>query len=346
MRALTRLSRAIACVLLVAGTVTVASAHDSSPGARLRFDRIEPAVPRLFVVVREVLAPIVQVRNDTGERFEAIGSDGIPFLRVTGVVVEANLASPDWYRSESPSPAGWVAPTARAGAKPRWVRIGDGDGWAWFEHRIGASGRAPGSVWSIPARIGGRPIVIHGAWVSAQIRGSFRSTLDAVSSDVGAGLDVRILQGTQPAIFVSNTTGKVLEITGRRDEPFLRIGPAGAEQADASGTYVKLGAAPRWAWVEPRAGWGGEDPPESALRSTTTVTLGTWGIPATLDGRPIVISGRVEWVPVAGHHQPVLGRGSSTAPLIAAGAGAALIVAIVAAWTIHRRRRRAASLSV
>ena len=241
MRALTRLSRTIACFLLIAGTATIASAHDSAPGSRLRFDRIEPAVPRLFVVVREVLAPIIQVRNDTGERFEAIGSDGLPFLRVTGVVVEANIASPDWYRSESPSPAGWIAPTARAGAKPRWVRIGDGDGWAWFEHRIGASGRAPGSVWSIPARIGGRPIVIHGAWVSAQIRGSFRSTLDAVSPDIGAGLEVRILQGTQPAIFVSNTTGKVLEITGRRDEPFLRIGPAGAEQADASGTFVKRG---------------------------------------------------------------------------------------------------------
>ncbi len=332
---MTRLSRAFAVLLIVAAAGVPAFAHESAPGARLRLDRVEPSVSRLFVTVRNVLAPIVQVRNDTGRTFEAIGSDGLPFLRLDGRTVQANIASPDWYRSESPSPNGWVAPTARAGAKPRWVQIGTGGGWAWFEHRIGAHNPAQETTsWVIAARIGDRTVAIHGSWVRSRVRGTFRSVLDGVRPATPE-LEVRILQGSQPAIFVNNTTGKVLEIKGRREEPFLRIGPGGAEQADAGGTFAPLGTAPRWAWVEPRAGWQGEDPPDTALRSRSTVTLETWGIGATLDGEPIVIHGHVEWVPVASHHQ-ASGKGSSL-PWIAAGILVALVAAIVAIRTLRKR---------
>ncbi|MGH2785377.1 MAG: hypothetical protein ACRDJ1_08945 [Actinomycetota bacterium] len=335
-----RLSRAPALCLALLGAAIVAQAHDTSPGSRLRIDRIEPAVPELAIAVRDVLAPTIHVRNDTAETFEAIGSDAQPFLRLRDGAVEANVASPDWYRSESPAANGWVAPTARAGAKPRWVRITSGDEWAWFEHRIGAPGSGAETPWTIPARIGGRAIVIHGSWFSTQVRGTFRTLLDGVRPAVTQGLELRILQGTQPAVFVNNTTGKVLEIPGRRGEPFLRIGPAGAEQADATGVFAPLGSSPRWAWVEPRAGWSDEDPPAHALGSTSTVVLGTWEIPATLDGTPIEIYGRVEWVPVAAHHGQAPTGGTSATRWVLVAAAAGLTAAIVGIRTIRRRRQR------
>ncbi|MGH2793147.1 MAG: hypothetical protein ACRDKG_02480 [Actinomycetota bacterium] len=334
-----RLSRTLALLAVVLGAGSLASAHETAPGSRLRIDRIEPAFPELEIRVRNVLAPTILVNNDTAETFEAVGSDGQPFLRLRDGGVEANVASPDWYRSESPTASGWIAPTARAGAKPRWVRIASGDEWAWFEHRIGAPGPAGETPWTIPARIGGRAIVIHGSWFRTQVRGSFRTLLDGVRPAVDEGIEVRILQGTQPAIFVNNATGKVLEIPGRRGEPFLRIGPAGAEQADPAGAYASLGTAPRWAWVEPRAGWSDEDPPENALRSTTTVVLGTWAIPASLDGSPIEIYGRVEWVPVAEHHAPQPAAGSNNKRWILIAVAATVTGAIVGIRTIRRRRQ-------
>lgn len=339
-----RLSRAFAVVLVAAGSGSIAFAHESAPGARLRIDRVEPSVSRLFVTVRNVLAPIVQVRNDTGRTFEAIGSDGLPFLRLDGRSVQANIASPDWYRSESPSPAGWVSPNARAGAKPRWVQISTGDGWAWFEHRIGAHDPAQETTsWVIPARLGDQTVAIHGSWVRAELRGSFRSVLDEVRPAT-VGFEVRILPGNQPAIYVNNTTGKVLEIPGRRDEPFLRIGPRGAEQADPSGTFAPLGSAPRWAWVEPRAGWEGEDPPDNVLRSKTTVRLHTWGIAGTLDGGRIEMIGHIEWVPVASHHQAEAPGGGSSMIWILAGSVLGLAGAIVAIRQVRNRRASASHL--
>lgn len=339
MRSRDRIRAVLALGLLLAALeVGAASAHVTTPGWRLRLDAIEPAVAGLGVEARQLLAPVVSIRNDSAEAFTVIGADGLPFVRVTRDGVEANIASPDWYRSESPSPNGWVAPSAKAGASPRWVRIATGAAWSWFEHRIGEPSDQP---WSIPARLGKRDIQLRGRWERVQVRGAFRSVLDGVRPEVD-GLDVRILQGSRPAIFVSNETGLVLEIPGRRGEPFLRIGPGGAQEADGSGAFVPLGSAPRWAWVEPRAGWESEDPLASILSATTTVIVGTWTVPAKLGERPIEIRGRVEWVPVARHHTTP--KGSRTIWWAVAFVGSVLVVTLAARRVV--RVRRSAGTSV
>lgn len=333
-----RLSRALAAAALLAGTAGIAHAHTTTPGWRLRVDGVNPKIADLTIEAHNLVGPVMRVRNDTGETFEVIGSDGVAFLRLKDGDVEANISSPDWYRSESPAANGWVAPTAKPGGKPRWARIASGDEWAWFEHRVGSPIQQ--ATWAIPVRLGGRALTVRGRWEPAALTGVFQTVLDGTHPTLPDGVEFKILQGPQPAIYVANPTGLVLEIPGRRGEPFLRIGPNGAEQADASGTWSRLGSAPRWAWVEPRAGWPSEDPPPAALISRTAIDLGDWSIPVTFGGTPFELFGRVRWEPLATHHPP---PSTSRTPspwrwILAAALAPALF--LIAAAAARKRRER------
>ncbi len=325
--------RIVLCLLLMAGAGEAkALAHESEAGVSLRFSAVVPAVEGLEVEARDGIAPTLTVTNATGERFEVIGRDGVAFLRIGPEVVQANLASPDWWASERPEAGAPPPATARPGAEPRWARIAEAAEWAWFEHRLDGPAAVAGADWSIPARLGARSIRLTGTWVAAQVYGVFRSTLTGVEPATD-GLEVTILPGSVPGLFVENATGLALEIDDSEGRPFLRIGPEEAFLADPNGAYQRVGGTPRWGWVEPRAGWDGGDPPAALRDATEPVDVGAWSVPGRLGGREIEIRGRLEWVPVRSHHE-ASASANRRWPVFLGIAAAAVLIALV----VRRRR--------
>jgi hypothetical protein len=98
----------------------------------------------------------------------------------------------------------------------------------------------------------------------------------------------------------------VLEIADEENIPFLRVGPAGVEMRRPGGSWADMGAGPAWAWLERRAGAPHRD----------------WSIQAKLGGRPLAIVGRVEWQPIAAHHD----AGNSRLRLVLVAASAPLLL--------------------
>lgn len=113
------------------------------------------------------------------------------------------------------------------------------------------------------------------------------------------GLQVRLLQGPTPALFVRNDTRWTLKVLGRRGRPVVRVRPRGA-----------------WAWVESRARLarsGGFGPRPRTLRRWTT--------PMSLGASRLRVRGRVDWAPATGLSRPEAGTW-----LLAGRPGAALLV--------------------
>jgi hypothetical protein len=144
------------------------------------------------------------------------------------------------------------------------------------------------------------------------------SALDSVRPQV-AGLQIRLLDGPIPALFVRNESDLRLLVRGREDEPFLRIGAgrvaanvrsptyylAGSQtirsvppRADATADPVwkRISDEPVWVFLEYRARvpkWNQERAELGPERKTVL----SWTTPAILDKEPMEISGHVEWVP-------------------------------------------------
>lgn len=330
---------AVVAGLLLAGAVapSAALAHQTTPGLALRFERVDPAIEGLDVEARDDPAPTLVVRNGTGKPFEVLGRDGVPFLRIGPGRVSANLASPDWWDSETLVPGG-APSTAAPGATPRWVPIRDGAEWAWYEHRLAGAAGAAGRPWTIPARAGGRDVALEGTWEAIVVYGAFHSRVESVTPGI-EGVEVTILPGAVPGLFVRNDTAEVLEIPGPGGRPFLRISRAGgAELADPTGAYQPAGATPRYGWVEPRAGWTGGEIPERLRTATAAVRVGAWSIPMRLGERDLTVEGTLEWVPVRAHHEAAPERGSRFWLTLLLVAGSAAILA--AAVLVRRRRSR------
>jgi LPXTG-motif cell wall-anchored protein len=336
-----RTRAALVLGLLMAGAaMPAARAHESRPGLSLRFERVEPAIEGLEAEVRDDVAPTVILHNRTGRRVEVIGLRGEAILRIGPDRVEGNLASPDWWRSESPAAGSPVPATARVGAPARWVRLADGADWAWYEHRLDRI-VGPGTPWSIPIRVGAREAALTGTWEAIVVYGSFRTSLTGLGvSPPVADLVVSAVPGSEPVLFVQNATGRVLEIPGPEGEPFIRVGPGGAELAAPGGGYERVAAGPAWGWVEPRAGWTGGEIPARLRDATGIVRVGTWSIPATLGGEDLRIEGTLDWVPVRAHHATAppppgeLDTGTAVAVLAVAG----LLLAAAVALLVRRRR--------
>jgi hypothetical protein len=304
-------------LLALAAPVGPAAAHDFERGVKPMLEGVVPSVAGVSVELRTIVAPALYVRNTGRRPLEVIGSDGRPFVRLGPRGVEANVASPDLYWSNAPVPGAPVPSVARPRAAPIWVRVARQPAWSWFEHRLDAGRARVGETWTIPARLAGRSVGFRGRWVSAVVRGSFRTVVEGIRPRT-AGVTVEAL-GDGPALLVQNSTGKLLEIAGERNEPFLRVGPRGVEVARPGGSWRTLGTAPAWAWLERRAG-----APHRA-----------WSIDAKLGGRPLSIFGRVEWRPVSAHHE-ARSQGSRVGLVLVAASAplllGALVLAVRRAW--------------
>lgn len=262
-----------------------AAAHDFERRLRPVVAGVTPSIPGVTVQVRTVVAPALEVRNRTPQTLELLGGDGLPFARLGPRGVEANVASPDLYRTNAPVAGTSVPALAKPRASPVWVRISPTPAWSWFEHRLDARAAQVGDSWAIPARLGDRNVRFTGRWESAIVRGVFLTVVDGTRPRVD-GLSVEVLSG-QPALLVQNTTGELLEVADAQGRPFVRIDPSGVRMRRSGGPWTRMGATPAWAWLERRAG-----PPQRE-----------WSIEAKLGGRPIAILGHVEWNPIAAHHK-------------------------------------------
>jgi len=166
-------------------------------------------------------------------------------------------------------------------------------------------------------------------------------------------LEVRVLDGPVPALFVRNASSSTLEVPGLDDEPFLRIGPdgvwankrsptwylAGAQtifevppEADARAEpdYERVSGQPVWTWLEYRARIPDDDQMYDLGADARTVIR--WTTPASLDGRPLEIEGVVRWEPPPGRDRTAGGP----SPLLLA----AVLGGLVAVVLLGLRRRR------
>jgi hypothetical protein len=148
----------------------------------------------------------------------------------------------------------------------------------------------------------------------------FQSKVHSVQPEV-AGLGVTVVDGDD-RLRVENESETELLVLGYDGEPYLRIGPDGVFRNQRSpAAYLNRdrfarsavpleaapGAAPRWKrvssrsawqWHDHRIQWMGSGPP-AAVRDAPRAShaIFDWRVPARLGGRPLAVTGRLDYVP-------------------------------------------------
>ena len=136
------------------------------------------------------------------------------------------------------------------------------------------------------------------------------------SSNPAPGVTARVLPGPVPGILLDATASdQTIVVLGAAGEPYVRLGPRGAEVnlrspaqrggAASGGRALDPRAAPRWrriapvaryAWLEARA----RPQRLPAITDTRRRTLLTWRVPLDVGGRRTELRGATSWVPPAG----------------------------------------------
>lgn len=133
--------------------------------------------------------------------------------------------------------------------------------------------------------------------------GGVSPTLSALPSTL-AGVQVQLTETLAPQLLVENPTGKTLIILGENGQPFLRLGPQGAEantrHPDWLKTYLpgglpgrksEVGNTPLWKSLKHNPAWGWFD---ARLQPAGHSAGQSWRIPVLLDGKASEITGRFQ----------------------------------------------------
>jgi hypothetical protein len=153
---------------------------------------------------------------------------------------------------------------------------------------------------------------------------NFRTTLRAVTPRI-AGVEVRLVDlGNK--LQVTNRTPTDLVVLGYEGEPYLRIGPRGVyENLRSPATYLnrtrtgsspvpdiashsRPSTAPQWRrvssghtaiWHDHRIHWMGSGLPAVVQRDPSAFhrVKGRWVVPLRYGDTPVVVTGRLDWVP-------------------------------------------------
>ncbi|MGH2720467.1 MAG: hypothetical protein ACRDJO_02530 [Actinomycetota bacterium] len=333
-----------------------AEAHVQPPGVRTVFDRLDPQLPEVDVVVRTSVAPQLILENRGGTLVEVLAPTGEPFLRIGPAGVEANLGSAAWY--ESNNPTGRATVPALTDLADRWITVSRDPSWGWFDHRMHPGdlrippGTRPGSrlaSWQVPLRQGAVAArILGGVDFSAPASGSPVATVTTPSP--APGVRVSVLQGVVPGLLLESSSAAPVVVAGMEGEPFLRIGPEGVAvnrrsptfqevarltgqaftgEADASAEpdWQEIAAGNRHAWLEPRA----------VLPQPVEGAVATWKIPLTVDGHAARIEGETRFVAAGA---PTAPREEAGFPWLLAGAGgvAAAVLGFAAVRLVSRSR--------
>jgi len=366
---------AAAAVLALALSAPRADAHgEGTPTIRTLIDEIEPAPEGVrFQVLGNDVARLAAT-NRTDEDLLIESSQGEPFLRIGPRGTFANVSSPTWYASGNPDGIASAPDGVDLDGPPRWVKVSDEPEWTWFDHRlhpadltlpqeaIEAQRTARLQDWTVSATLGDEELEVRGHVEYQPILGAIEPRILS-SAQPTPQLQVAILRGRLPGLFLINLGPRPVTVLGSEGEPFARIGPRGVEvnvlspthfddrlargsvpsmpaDADASPQWRKVASQPRYAWLDTRAQYTRNRPPRDIAEGGREVVLRRWDIPLEVAGRSIAVRGTTSWVPsgdaVAARRG---GDGGLSAVIPLGGVGAlALAGALALRW---RRRGRA-----
>ena len=345
--------------ILLLGVAPPAAGHEGTPGLDNVLDEVTPAVAGISVQVVSTVADEVVVENPTATPLTVLAPTGEPFLTIGRRGVLANLSSPTWAISFSPSGGGTPPPSTRP---PRWVQVSAGDSWGWFDPRLPSQSSAPpggarpgvplhlGS-WSVPMLYGSTPLAARGHLQYQPPTGTVIARLVTLPPG-GSRLQLAVLPGGAAPGLYAALVGGVAPVTvlGQRGEPFIRLSGRGAEVNAASPTWafaaqaegkqpdgvLDPSAAPRWklvsaaprlSWIDPRLQYPPGTPPPDVQARLVATDLVRWTVPLTFGSSHATVAGVTQWVPdasrlvVSHHHRPVWWYGLAAFLLVLASAG-------------------------
>lgn len=358
--------RALLVAALAGATVAPpAHAHQTDPRIVTVIDRVTGVRdPHLLVEVRSGVADQLFVVNATSYPFVVIGADGVAFLRIGHDRVEANVHSPEWYQSNSPFGTATVPPEAVPRAKPEWRVVARGNSWGWFDHRMHETARplTPAlrrsrvpvrlGEWSVPFRHQSSDAIV-GHVEYRPLLGSFRTRAEHVPD----GMDLDVLEGRVPGLFLRWHGSGPLVVRGIEKEPFARLTPQGAEVNEASPTWqddqrlrgapapavdVDAAGPPRWrkvapnstlTWLDRRLAYAPGFPPDDVARDPHPTTLVEWDVPVEIGGEVQHLRGTTTWQPNDA------GGGGHATRLAIAGALVAAVAGVAGLLALRRRSR-------
>ena len=345
----------LAATLLLGCLVPPVAAHEELALHSLTvLGSVSPALEGVELRVVHLGAPAFAVHNQTDERLTVLDDDGRPFLEIGPRGVRADVSSALFYEGIVPGRHDHIEP--KPGRGPRWVTFSSEPRWTWFDPRLEKTGSA--GAWRIPFRHADRPVTVSGGFEPLEHHGHFLSELDTPTLE---GLDVRLVQGPVPAVYVRNDGSEVLEVLGSANEPFLRIGPRGVSANVMSPSYYSAGrltiervpiwadatARPRWkrissqpvwAWLEYRAAVS-PDMQRRDLLGATQRAIHEWTSPMTLGGEPLELEGRVLWIPPKDGHPTPSSDTDAAGLLRTALLGAAGLILLASLVALVRRPR-------
>jgi len=171
---------------------------------------------------------------------------------------------------------------------------------------------------------------------------NYETTITGLAPTV-PGLTIRVID-LGARLELHNASDHVVEVLGYDDEPYLRVGRTTVERnarspatflnrtqllpgpvppsydAAAAPVWQRIGSAGVVRWHDHRAHWMATSEPPVVSRDPGRrhVLIPHWTVPLVVDGRPVILSGQVVWVP-----------GPSPVPWVAAAIalGAILLVA-------------------
>jgi hypothetical protein len=251
-------------------------------------------------------------------------------LRISRQGVFGNLASADWWASNSPTGVLDVPPAVQRDphpTAPRWTRIGSGPSWGWFDNRLPPAAAVPPDVaargaparlqsWSIPVRYGPEAHQIDGNLSYRPVLGSFLVAADPAP----LGVVATVLQGPLPGIFLQVPAGLRLTVLGRDGEPFARFTGDAVQLNQRSRTYVEdrtarqlpagaPGGPPSWgpptpgttlSWLDARLQFPTDLPPERFVHASGPAVVGDWSVPLQVASGEQQLRGTISWQPAPG----------------------------------------------
>lgn len=315
--------------LLVLVWATPAQAHTADSHVRTVIDDIAPAMPDVEVRVEAGVATQLIVENFGDETVTVLGRDGTPFLRIGPDGVWGDRSTTDFYATATPT--GGLPRPPDAPDEPTWVQLAVDPAWGWFDHRLHPGPLTtprdldPGDTpiefhdWQVPMQHGDQDVLVRGHLEFAIVPGSVIATLSSDREPL-PGVTVTVSQGRVPAILLDNATEEEVLVRGQEGEPFLRIGPDGVfgnehspsfvddqryrgrevpepPRADASPAWVELAGEPRYAWLEERARYPREQPPQDVVTSDRTTVLREWSAPIEQGDDRVTLHGETRWMP-------------------------------------------------
>lgn len=298
-----------------------AFAHESDPRLVFTLDAISPPPPPGIVIrVRPGIAEEVIAQNPTTKPLTVIGNLNRPFLRISATGVQADLGSPDWYLTNSPTGSALVPSSAGPRAPAHWVTVSRSNSWGWFDHRLHPQTLdLPSTIrrttrvaeWQIPVDYEGRRSIVSGHTDVLPLVGAFTVTADPAPT----GLVVSALPGRLPGLFLSDPSGLPAVVFGSDGQPFFRLDQHGVEVDEGSPSWVedqrargnlvptvtsrpqwrRISATPSISWLDPRLRYPRDIPRDP----TVAADIQRWAVQLTLQGRRAALTGLIRWTPAA-----------------------------------------------